>query len=67
MPRNPDDDNLVYAPEPEPPEDPMFRDWRKQWERDEKARQMAEARQKEAFERRTRNYKVKPGGFSGEE
>lgn len=60
-----DRDELVCPPEPKPIEDPMFRKWREDYEREERARQAKEASQKAAYEKRTRDYTISQGAVTG--
>lgn len=60
-----DDDILVEPPRPKPVEDPMFREWRERYERDEAARQAKQAAQDAAYEKRQRDFKISKSAVLG--
>ena len=59
-----DNDTLVCPPEPKPPESP-FDEYRRKFEADELKREAEEAARKQAYEMRTRDFKISESAVLG--
>lgn len=60
-----DNDTLVDPPRPKPVEDPMYREFRERFEREERERQNAQAKRDAAYEQRSRNFKISKSAVLG--